>query len=84
MNDESRAVLIDHRLAHIERLLEGFEPPKKCKAITLMKGLVLIGIGFVAGATYEVYQSVKRSVGSGNNADPESFIPHESEDESQE
>lgn len=84
MHDESRAVLIDHRLAHIERLLEGFEPPKKCKAITFMKGLALIGIGFIAGATYGIYQDIKRSVCSGNKADPEAFIPHEPADESQE
>lgn len=84
MNDESRAVLIDHRLAHIERLLEDFEPPKKCKAVTFMKGLALVGIGFVIGATYEVYQNIKRAVGSGNNADPDVFIPDEPEDDSQE
>lgn len=84
MHDESRAVLIDHRLAHIEKLLEGFEPPKKCKAVTFMKGLALVGIGFVAGATYEIYQNIKRTAGSGNHADPDVFIHDEPEDDSQE
>ena len=77
MNDDSKVILMDHRLEHIENMLENFTQPKKCKLSCIAKGLTLLGVGFLAGAVYEVYKNVKRTCCSGSCCNDDDFLPEE-------